>query len=73
VTSPPYTKPILKHKNLTSFFLRLKQILKAVLMGVVASIDFFGQTWPTQPHGGLGIVVLRLAGVCYGGAWCALL
>jgi hypothetical protein len=19
-------------------------------MGVVASIDFFGQTWPTQPH-----------------------
>jgi hypothetical protein len=24
--------------------------LKAVTMGVVASIDFFGQMWPTQPH-----------------------
>jgi hypothetical protein len=62
-------KPSQKHKNLTSegrrfrtsFFLRLKQILKAALMGVAASIDFLvkhGQpshtTVPVPGRGGLG-------------------
>jgi hypothetical protein len=57
---PPIQKTNKKHKNLTlegkqfmnrsSFFLRLKQVLKAMLMGVVAPIDFFGQILPTQAY-----------------------
>jgi hypothetical protein len=57
-------KPSQKHHNLTSegrqfrtsFFLRLKQILKVVLMGVVASIEVFWSNTANpamQTHEGL--------------------